>query len=192
MHLSFYDFLFDHERCTNVQLWVDECKTHYYLFVSCIELMSTILKQDICELGNPGARVAQVNEKRMDEYLPRELRYTCRYKCLPQIPRDGPNPTAGGRIRRWNHTRATQESKEIILTPATSKIRLFHLTCLITISKHKQRETMRTYKQYRFYSQIDFLIFNKTFSSTINLNSCNLPLFTNGSLTLFSTRTNLY
>lgn len=79
VHPSFHDFLLSQERCTNVQLWVDEYKTHRDLFVSCIELMFASLKQDICELGRPGTRAAEVDETRMDEYLPWELRYACRY-----------------------------------------------------------------------------------------------------------------
>ncbi|KAL9607560.1 MAG: hypothetical protein Q9167_007535, partial [Letrouitia subvulpina] len=79
VHPSFHDFLLNQERCTNVQLWVDEYKTHYYLFISCIELMSASLKQDICVLGRPGTRVAEVDKMRMDESLPWELRYACRY-----------------------------------------------------------------------------------------------------------------
>ena len=63
----------------NAQLWVDECKTHHRVFVSCIELMSATLKQDICDLGHPGARAAEVDEKRMNDHLPWELRYACRY-----------------------------------------------------------------------------------------------------------------
>lgn len=63
----------------NAQLWVDECKTHHRVFVSCIELMDKALKQDLCNLGHPEARAAEVDEKRMNEYLPRELRYACRY-----------------------------------------------------------------------------------------------------------------
>ncbi|KAL9584907.1 MAG: hypothetical protein Q9212_001841 [Teloschistes hypoglaucus] len=79
VHPSFHDFLLSQERCTNVQLWVDEYKTHRDLFVSCIKLMTASLKQDICELGRPGTRAAEVDETRMDEYLPWELRYACRY-----------------------------------------------------------------------------------------------------------------
>lgn len=41
--------------------------------------MDKALKQDLCNLGHPGARAAEVDEKRMNEYLPRELRYACRY-----------------------------------------------------------------------------------------------------------------
>ena len=79
VHPSFHDFLLNKERCMNAQLWVDECKTHHRVFVSCIELMSATLKQDICDLGHPGARAAEVDEKRMNDHLPWELRYACRY-----------------------------------------------------------------------------------------------------------------
>ncbi len=79
VHPSFHDFLLSKERCMKGQLWVDECKTHHRVFVSCIELMDKALKQDLCNLGHPGARAAEVDEKRMNEYLPRELRYACRY-----------------------------------------------------------------------------------------------------------------
>ena len=58
---------------------MDEYKIHYYLFISYIELISTTLKQDICDLGYPGAQAAEVDEKRINDYLPWELRYAYRY-----------------------------------------------------------------------------------------------------------------
>ncbi|KAI9708129.1 MAG: hypothetical protein M1828_003189, partial [Chrysothrix sp. TS-e1954] len=79
MHPSFHDFLLNKERCVHPQLWVDECKAHYRLFVSCIELMSKALKKDLCDLRHPGTRTAEVDESRMEKYLPRELRYACRF-----------------------------------------------------------------------------------------------------------------
>ena len=79
VHPSFHNFLLSKDRYVNVQLWVDEYKSHYHLFVSCIELISQALKQDLCNLGHPGTRAAKVDESQIKECLPRELRYACRY-----------------------------------------------------------------------------------------------------------------
>ena len=79
VHPSFHDFLLSEERCGNAQFWVDECKAHYYVFESCIELMSQALRKDLCGLRHPGTRAAEVDENRMSECLPPELRYACGY-----------------------------------------------------------------------------------------------------------------
>ena len=79
VHPSFYDFLLSKERCVNAQLWVDECNAHHRMMISCIELMSKALKKDLCNLKHSGARAAQVDESQMNECLPKELRYACRY-----------------------------------------------------------------------------------------------------------------
>ena len=79
IHPSFHDFLLNKERCKDPRLWVDECQTHYDVFVDCVELMSKVLKRDLCNQRQHGARAAEVEEKELKERLPLELRYACRH-----------------------------------------------------------------------------------------------------------------
>lgn len=77
-HLSFRDFLLDKNRCTD-QFWIDEKTAHNDLFVSCLKLMSENLKRDLCDLGLPGALAAEVEKSKLEEHIPLELQYACRY-----------------------------------------------------------------------------------------------------------------
>jgi hypothetical protein len=45
----------------------------------CIRLMSTALKQDICDQCGPGVLVADVESIRVEQCLPPELQYACLY-----------------------------------------------------------------------------------------------------------------
>ena len=78
-HPSFHEFLLSRERCSNPQFCVNEREGHHQLFVSCVELMSKILKQNLCSLGRPGIRVDEVEKNQKEKCLPRDLRYACRY-----------------------------------------------------------------------------------------------------------------
>lgn len=46
---------------------------------TCIQLMSTSLKQDICGLSAPGVLATDVESSRVDERLPPEVQYACLY-----------------------------------------------------------------------------------------------------------------
>ncbi|KAF2189112.1 hypothetical protein K469DRAFT_702842, partial [Zopfia rhizophila CBS 207.26] len=78
-HPSFRDFLLDRDRCRKPNLWVDEKQAHLTLAASCIRLMSTTLKQDICRLDAPVVRVADVERSVVEQCLPLEIQYACRY-----------------------------------------------------------------------------------------------------------------
>ncbi|KAF2180432.1 hypothetical protein K469DRAFT_278965 [Zopfia rhizophila CBS 207.26] len=78
-HPSFRDFLFDKDRCGDVNFWVDEKHAHQVLTDNCIQLMSSTLKQDICGFGAPGKLVADVQKDRLEQCLPPELKYACLY-----------------------------------------------------------------------------------------------------------------
>jgi hypothetical protein len=53
-HPSFRDYLLSRDRCNHPDLCVDEKQAHYTLADSCIRLMATSLKKDICGVGAPG------------------------------------------------------------------------------------------------------------------------------------------
>jgi hypothetical protein len=80
-HPSFRDFLLDKKRCGDDSFWVDERSTHGELASRCLELMSTPngLRQDMCNLSNPGTLRSEIKEKTVTSNLSPQLQYACRY-----------------------------------------------------------------------------------------------------------------
>jgi hypothetical protein len=78
-HPSFREFLLSSQRCCDSYFWVDEKLAHRALFDNCLRLLSKSLKQDICELKAPGMLAAKVESDRVEQYIPPELQYACRY-----------------------------------------------------------------------------------------------------------------
>jgi hypothetical protein len=76
-HPSFRDFLLEKTRCE--EFWVDEKQAHQTLADSCIKLMLTSLKQDVCSVDNPGMLVADIERSQVQQSLPPEVQYACRY-----------------------------------------------------------------------------------------------------------------
>ena len=76
-HPSFRDFLLNNDRCKDPNFWVDEKQAHQTLAGSCIQLMSTSLKQDICRLNTPGVLVGDVESSRVEHSLPPAVQYAC-------------------------------------------------------------------------------------------------------------------
>ena len=77
-HPSFRDFLLNKERCRDANFWVDEKQAHQTLATNCIRLMSNYLKQDICDVGDPGTHATEV-ESRVEQCLSPEVQYACLY-----------------------------------------------------------------------------------------------------------------
>ena len=88
-HPSFRDFLLDKGRCSdpnpqkrgNSPFWVDERETHERLTSKCLQLMSSPkgLKQNMCNLTRPGTLRSEIDSRTIDDGLPPEMRYACRY-----------------------------------------------------------------------------------------------------------------
>ncbi|KAN0074911.1 Quinonprotein alcohol dehydrogenase-like superfamily [Elaphomyces granulatus] len=78
-HPSFRDFLLSKDRCSDPSFWVDEKQAHQMLTKSCIQLMSTSLKQDICDVVAPGIPLIDIANSRVDKSLPPEVQYACLY-----------------------------------------------------------------------------------------------------------------
>jgi hypothetical protein len=76
-HPSFRDFLLNNDRCKNPNFWVDKMQAHQTLADSCIQLMSTSLKQGICGLNTPGMLVGDVESSEVKRFLPPEVQYAC-------------------------------------------------------------------------------------------------------------------
>jgi hypothetical protein len=81
LHLSFRDFLLDPRKRGNSPFWVDERETHERLASKCLQLMSSPkgLKQNICNLTRPGTLRSEIDSRTIDDGLPPEMRYACRY-----------------------------------------------------------------------------------------------------------------
>ena len=84
-HPSFRDFLIDEERCRDLDspspFWVDENETHLELARRCIQLMSSPgkLKENICNLPNPGFLRRDIDDQIIADCLPKEVQYACHY-----------------------------------------------------------------------------------------------------------------
>jgi hypothetical protein len=102
-HPSFRDFLLNSDRRKDPNFWVDEKQAHGTLADSCIQLMSTSLKQDICGLKTPGVLVTDTESSRVERSLPPELQYACLYwiqhfhqeRCLASRQRPSTSVPAG-------------------------------------------------------------------------------------------------
>lgn len=78
-HPSFRDFLLNKERCMDTRFQVNEQKMHQTLVDQCIEIMSKVLKQDICGLDGFSTSVEDVSNSRVQLNLPHEVQYACLY-----------------------------------------------------------------------------------------------------------------
>jgi hypothetical protein len=78
-HPSFRDFLLDKKRCPDSNFQVEEQQAHRALADNCIQLMSSSLKQDLCGQDAPGTCVVNVERRRIEQCLPREVQYACLY-----------------------------------------------------------------------------------------------------------------
>jgi hypothetical protein len=87
-HPSFRDFLLNNDRCKDPDFWVDKKQAHQTLANSCIGLMSTSLKQDICGLDAPGILVTDVESSRVERSLPPAVQYACLY-WIPHLQKSG-------------------------------------------------------------------------------------------------------
>ena len=78
-HPSFRDFLLNKDRCGDSGFWVNEEQAHQMMAGSCILLMSSFLKQDICGVGAPGTLVTDIEISQVKKCLPSEVQYACLY-----------------------------------------------------------------------------------------------------------------
>ncbi|MCJ1309528.1 hypothetical protein MMC25_003188 [Agyrium rufum] len=78
-HPSFRDYLRSKDRCQDLDFWVDEKQAHQVLADSCIRLMSTSLKEDVCGVDTPGMLVRDIESSRVEQSLLPEVQYACLY-----------------------------------------------------------------------------------------------------------------
>jgi hypothetical protein len=81
LHLSFRDFLIDPPQKEKSPFWVNKRETHERLASKCLELLSGPegLRQNMCNLLNPGTLKSEIDEQRIANCLSHELQYACRH-----------------------------------------------------------------------------------------------------------------
>ena len=99
-HPSFRDFLLNNNRCTDSNFCVDKTQAHQLLADKCIRLMSTSLKQDICGVGAPGMRVADIDSRRIEQSLPPEMQYACCY-WIQHLRKSGSQLSDNDQVHRF-------------------------------------------------------------------------------------------
>ncbi|EEU37994.1 uncharacterized protein NECHADRAFT_20553, partial [Fusarium vanettenii 77-13-4] len=77
LHLSFRDFLVDGERRDINPFWVDQAKTHLVLVESCLRVMRTNLRENMCELSDPGTEKTSISQETVNCCLPSHIQYAC-------------------------------------------------------------------------------------------------------------------
>jgi len=77
-HPSFRDFLLDSRRCLDSRFSIDPQEAHITLFRNCMMLLAE-LKQDLCNLREPGVLVGNIPEHKIQQYIPAHIRYACHY-----------------------------------------------------------------------------------------------------------------
>jgi hypothetical protein len=78
-HDSFRSFLLDENRCKERAMIVNEQQAHSQLAKGCFEVMSSVLKEDICGQGVPGVLLSDVNVNHVQQCIPPEAQYACLY-----------------------------------------------------------------------------------------------------------------
>ncbi|KAF7588613.1 hypothetical protein BBP40_005451 [Aspergillus hancockii] len=78
-HQSFRDFLLDPQTREKTPFWVDETEMHQKINSRCLEIMRRSLKKNICGLQNDGVKRVEIDTLSINQHLPPELQYSCRY-----------------------------------------------------------------------------------------------------------------
>lgn len=78
-HLSFRDYILNEKRCSILSFHIGKREAHENMFTKCIDLMSKRLRRDLCDLGQPGILIDEVEKKRIKDCLPPDVQYACRY-----------------------------------------------------------------------------------------------------------------
>ncbi|GKZ66069.1 hypothetical protein AnigIFM50267_010908 [Aspergillus niger] len=81
LHMSFRDFLVGqpNRRCLYDEFCIDPRKAHRALFESCLKLLSSTLKQDICSLEDPSFLAKDIGSSLLDRHVPVSVRYASQY-----------------------------------------------------------------------------------------------------------------
>ncbi|THV95496.1 hypothetical protein D6D27_03200, partial [Aureobasidium pullulans] len=77
LHETFREFVSDQRRCKDVHLAVDTKTAHRRTFNDCLHVLSAHLKQDLCDLKDPGIAVddPRVDSVKLSDGLPLHVQY---------------------------------------------------------------------------------------------------------------------
>ncbi|KAF3342156.1 hypothetical protein VdG2_09694 [Verticillium dahliae VDG2] len=78
-HLSFRDYLVDPDQKETNVFWVDQRAANQTLARNCLRVMAAGLRENICNMSYPGMRRSAVDSQCIDEALPPEVQYACRF-----------------------------------------------------------------------------------------------------------------
>lgn len=95
LHLSFRDFLVDPQKYGKNPFWIDSIAVHRTLLSKCLQLLFNSLHENMCNLKSPGTSRTEIEKRTIDECLPSETQYACRYwvhhlqqSCYAIVDRD--------------------------------------------------------------------------------------------------------
>ncbi|KAL6836693.1 hypothetical protein J3E69DRAFT_322264 [Trichoderma sp. SZMC 28015] len=84
-HLSYRDFLLDENSFISENgiscrgLRIEEATIHAWLAERCVQMLSTSLHNDICNLEDPGVGREDVQKETIEKHLPQAIAYACIY-----------------------------------------------------------------------------------------------------------------
>ncbi|KAK6510684.1 hypothetical protein TWF506_009786 [Arthrobotrys conoides] len=77
-HLSFRDYLLD-RNIIGDWFQIDASRLHWFIGTKCIQVLSKVLKPDICNLINPGTEVQDIDSTTRSRHFTPEVAYSCQY-----------------------------------------------------------------------------------------------------------------
>ena len=78
-HPSFRDFLLNQNRCIDKRFVIDETEAHADLACYCMDVMSSELKRNMCDIRQPGRLIKDVSKQLIEQCVSEALQYACQY-----------------------------------------------------------------------------------------------------------------
>ncbi|KYG41272.1 hypothetical protein M433DRAFT_159236 [Acidomyces richmondensis BFW] len=79
LHASFRDFLLDPTRCSDREYSINEGLIHRTIYERCLQIMSTHLRRDICNLQRPATSVDDLISEEVSRHIQPDVQYACRF-----------------------------------------------------------------------------------------------------------------
>ncbi|KAJ5683401.1 Vegetative incompatibility protein HET-E-1 [Penicillium macrosclerotiorum] len=76
-HLSFRDFLLDSDKLHGSRFSISEEETHGKIAMKCLNLLSSHLQEDICDLKMPGTQIVNIPIPLINSCISADIRYAC-------------------------------------------------------------------------------------------------------------------
>lgn len=102
-HPSLPDFLQDHRRCTDIQLWVDVNEHEPRMLLRCLRLLNSQLRTGMIETPCHGMLNSEVDdlEKKINDSYPPELQYACRHWASHLVMTSSSNTEIGSALEEF-------------------------------------------------------------------------------------------